>query len=299
MEPPDRRAMTSSEHSLLARALADGAGGALRAWSLAVSFLGDCIEPRGGSVGMAGIADLLAAYGIDNGVVRTSLSRLAGDGWVTRQRIGRNSFYSLTPLALAETQAAARRIYAPDHPSAPCGWRLYVAADAPADARRKARASLARYGAGSLDKSIQILPDAPPVFSSAATIVLSAAALPDDAARKLVGQAFDLADIEREYQDFSAAYAPLIRRLAESAPPDGLDALALRVLVIHRFRRIVLRDPGIPSRYLPPRWPGLAARETARTLWRALFAPSEQWLDANARAPGGALPARTRGAAGF
>ena len=72
-------------------------GGSLRAWSLAVSFLGDCIVPRGGDVGMATITEVLSTFGIEPGVTRTAMSRLAGDGWVTRQKVGRMSFYALTP----------------------------------------------------------------------------------------------------------------------------------------------------------------------------------------------------------
>lgn len=291
-----RSSVNSNAISVLSLAHSQGPHGATRAWSLAVSFLGDSIEPRGGSVGMATITELLSAYGIDNGVVRTSMSRLAGDGWVAREKVGRNSFYALTPLALAETQAAARRIYAPEHPSAPCGWSIYVAGDRSADDRRRERAELMRYGAGSLDKHVYILPDTTAVAASASMTVLSAAPLPDEAAKTLVSQAFALEEIENEYAEFSAAYAPLI---GKARRVGGFDALALRVLLIHRFRRIVLRDPGIPSRYLPPRWPGLAARETAGSLWRALFAESERWLDANARSPDGALPPRMKSAPGF
>ncbi len=291
--------MNSTEIPVLSLALSAGPPGALRAWSLAVSFLGDCIEPRGGRVGMGAITELLAAYGIDNGVVRTSMSRLAGDGWVTREKLGRNSFYALTPLALAETQAAARRIYAPEHPSDPCGWRVYVAADGSAEERRRARADFARRGAGSLDKQVYILPDTAPAPASPSMIALSAAALPDEASRNLVRQAFSLGEIEREYAEFSAAYAPLADQLGKVRRIDGFEALAVRVLLIHRFRRIVLRDPGIPSAYLPPRWPGLAARETARSLWRTLLAQSERWLDANARSPDGELPPRAGSAPGF
>jgi phenylacetic acid degradation operon negative regulatory protein len=248
---------------------------------------------------MATITELLAAYDIDNGVVRTSMSRLASEAWVTREKVGRNSFYALTPLALAETQTAARRIYAPEHPSAPCGWRIYAAGRGGAGDRRRERVDLARHGAGALDKNVYILPDAMSAPSPPTMTALSTAPLPDEAARKLVKEAFALAEIEREYSRFLVSYAPLAGDLGEVRRIADFDALALRVLLIHRFRRIALRDPGIPSRYLAPRWPGIVARETAGALWRALFAPSERWLDQNARSPGGELPPRQPSAPGF
>jgi phenylacetic acid degradation operon negative regulatory protein len=283
----------------LSSVLADDSHGPLRAWSLAVSFLGDCIEPRGGRVGMATITELLAAYGVDNGVVRTSMSRLASDGWVTREKVGRNSFYALTPLALAQTQSAGRRIYAPAHPSAPCGWRIYAMGEAGAEERRRERAAFAHLGAGMLDKRVYILPDTIEAAAQTATTVLSAAPLSDEASRRLVSQAFALGEIARDYADFSRAFAPLADDLARLERVAGIQAVALRVLLIHRFRRIVLRDPGLPSLYLPPDWPGLAARQTARAAWRALLPQSERWLDDNASAPEGALAARSPAALSF
>jgi phenylacetic acid degradation operon negative regulatory protein len=123
--------------------------------------------------------------------------------------------------------------------------------------------------------------------------------LPDEASRTLVRRAFSLGELECAYAEFSAAFAPLADQLGKVRRIDDFEALAVRVLLIHRFRRIVLRDPGIPSAYLPPRWPGLAARETTRSLWRTLFAQSERWLDAKARSPDGELPARAGTAHGF
>ncbi len=67
----------------------------------------------------------------------------------------------------------------------------------------------------------------------------------------------------------------------------------MRVFVIHCFRRIVLHDPLIPAPYLPENWPGIAARQTAAAIWRALFPASEAWLDANAASAFGALPPRS------
>jgi hypothetical protein len=66
MERGDSAGVYGSERDALAAAVARS-GVPLRAWPLAVSFLGDCIVPRGGDVGMATITDLLAVFGIDPG----------------------------------------------------------------------------------------------------------------------------------------------------------------------------------------------------------------------------------------
>ncbi len=268
-------------------------GGSLRAWSLAVSFLGDCIVPRGGDVGMATIAEALAAFGIDSGVTRTAMSRLAGEGWVTRQKVGRNSFYALTPIALAESEAATRRIYAARHPQDPCSWRVVFGGGLPKAEQARLRAALRHRGAADLGGHVYLLPAGEDPRDLGRAIALKAGPLPDAEARLLVERVFDLAALGGDYQRFVAAFAPLRESLGAGRKLTGIDALAMRVFVIHCFRRIVLRDPLIPSPYLPEDWPGIAARETAAAIWRALFRASEAWLDANAASAYGPLPPRS------
>ena len=279
-------------------ALADAVrrvGGGLRASSLAVSFLGDCIVPRGGEVGVATISELLAAFGVDNGAARTAMSRLASDRWVTRQKVGRNSFYALTPTALAASEAASRRIYAARHPEAPCGWRILYAGGLGKEEQARVRTALRRRGAAELASQVYLLPDGDDSPDACGAIAMTAAPLPDAEARLLVARAYDLAALETDYARFAAALAPVREGIEAGRKFAGLDALAMRVLVIHAFRRIVLRDPMIPARHLPDEWPGLAARATAASIWRALLRPSEAWLDANAASAYGPLPPRSPG----
>src|SRR5690606_20091049 len=68
------------------------------------------------------------------------------------------------------------------------------------------------------------------------------------------------AEIAAAYAAFADAYAPLGSALDGGAVPAPLEAMAARTLLIHDWRRIVLRDPGLPAALLPPGWPGAAAR---------------------------------------
>jgi len=82
-------------------------------------------------------------------------------------------------------------------------------------------------------------------------------------------------------------------------PQDPLSAMAARVLLIHRWRRIVLRFPEIPEGLLPK---GLDdARRRVAMCYARLVPPSEAWLDAEdpafpaMRAPGSAMARRFGG----
>ena len=268
-------------------------GGSLRAWSLAVSFLGDCIVPRGGDVGMATITEVLSAFGIEPGVTRTAMSRLAGDGWVTRQKVGRMSFYALTPVALAESEAATRRIYAARHPQDPCSWRVVFGAGLPKPEQARLRTALRHRGAADLGAHVYVLPAGDDPREVGRAIALTADPMPEAEARLFVERVFDLAALGEDYGRFVAAFSPLRVSLSAGQKLAGIDALAMRVFLIHCFRRIVLRDPLIPAPYLPEGWPGIVAREAAAAIWRALFRASEAWLDANAASAYGPLPPRS------
>ncbi|HYI26236.1 MAG TPA: PaaX family transcriptional regulator C-terminal domain-containing protein, partial [Bradyrhizobium sp.] len=64
-----------------------------------------------------------------------------------------------------------------------------------------------------------------------------------------------------------------------------------RILLIHHYRRVVLRDPLLPTDLLPADWPGRAARKLCGEIYRGVLPASEQWLDRNGTDPAGALPA--------
>ena len=68
------------------------------------------------------------------------------------------------------------------------------------------------------------------------------------------------------------------------------DAFTARILLIHHYRRVVLRDPLLPTALLPRDWPGRAARTLCGEIYRGLLPASEQWLDRNASNENGPLP---------
>ena len=89
----------------------------LNTWSLIMTLFGDAIVPRGGCVASSSLQAITSELNIDNGAVRTALSRLTGDGRLQRERSGRNSFYSLAASQEQEFRSAELQIYAPNKQS--------------------------------------------------------------------------------------------------------------------------------------------------------------------------------------
>lgn len=114
----------------------------VRAWSLIITIYGDAIVPRGGRLWLGSLLDIMALFRIDAGHVRTAMSRLTSDGWLKREKAGRNSDYRLTRQAEGRFNAATQRIYFPHAPA--FDGRLRIALIGPGGNRAKARPAAAR-----------------------------------------------------------------------------------------------------------------------------------------------------------
>jgi phenylacetic acid degradation operon negative regulatory protein len=101
----------------------------------------------------------------------------------------------------------------------------------------------------------------------------------------LIGRLWDLKALGRAWSDFAKRPRALARGI-----DDPAAALRARLILIHEFRRVALRDPGLPDSLLPRDWPGARARREVADLYRRLLAPSEAWLDAHGLGPDGKLP---------
>ena len=239
-----------------------------RTGSVIITIYGDAIAPRGGEVALASLLALMAALGVGDGVVRTAVSRLARDGWLDRRRDGRRSFYRLSRRGVQEFAGAGPRIYGPldSH----WGGKLRLAfAEAGVERTMLERAGYALLAPGVLvapDTALEPPPGTPALLSLGAP----------DAMKALAARAWPVARIGAGYQRFVDLFADL-PAAAGGLPP--LDALAARVLVIHEYRRVALRDPRLPTGLLPSNWPGTAARALCTGLYAALTPASERWLD--------------------
>lgn len=238
-----------------------------RTGAVIVTLYGDAIAPRGGSLSLSELCVVFGAMGIGEGVVRTSVSRLAADGWLERTRRGRRSFYRLAALGREATERAAPLIYGPLCPEGR-GLALVLG-------ERGGQAA----GAGVLAPGVWVDHAG---AAPAEAIILTLDGAPEMLAR-MAARAWPLDDLATRYRSFLAAVGRPDPTLA------GLEALVARLLLVHEYRRVVLRDPHLPRALLPSDWPGFAARDLCRAAHEALRAESEAWLD-QAEAEEGRLP---------
>src|SRR4051812_48137030 len=84
-----------------------------RSKSLVMTIFGDAIVPHGGSIWLGSLIELLAPFGVNDRLLRTSVFRLSQEGWLVAHRDGRRSAYTILPEAMPRFAHAYRRIYAP------------------------------------------------------------------------------------------------------------------------------------------------------------------------------------------
>src|SRR5262245_5424335 len=75
------------------------AAGAHSARGLLITVLGEFVLPGGGEAWTSALIDVLGRMGTEEKASRQALMRMAGDGWLTAERIGRRTKWHLTDSA--------------------------------------------------------------------------------------------------------------------------------------------------------------------------------------------------------
>ncbi len=285
--------------------------GRMQAGSLIISLFGDAVLPRGGRIWLGSLIGLLEPLGLNERLVRTSVFRLVKDEWLATEAVGRRSDYCLTAAGRRRFEEAARQIYAAQAPVWDRRWRLVlVVGELDARARERLRRALFWQGFGDLRAGCFIHPSADlrQVFDALTTDGMGAwlpslmpllAANPHLGASAhdsdMVRRAWNLDDLAAGYQGFVQCYRPLLEEWAVPGrrPRDTAMAWQLRLLLIHDYRRLLLRDPELPEVLLPADWPGHQARALCRDLYQCLLDPSERFLDGALRLANGEVPTAT------
>ncbi|MCB9959764.1 MAG: PaaX family transcriptional regulator [Rhodospirillaceae bacterium] len=253
---------------------------ALRAGSFIVTFYGDVILPRGGSVWIGNVIEMCRVVGINESQARTAISRLTEAGRLTGLRSGRRSFYHLTDAAAAEFEAAAHAIHGPGAAPEDAPWTLVrVAGDAAA-----VLATLGGLGFGAMAPSLALKPgdcraEVRATLGGGRRSVLFTARPEQLAAGSLAALAADTWDLDglsAVYADFTHRFQPLTAAFDAGQRLGGAESLVARLLLVHEFRRIALRDPGLPVSALPADWAGTAARALFRRCYDRLTAVAER-----------------------
>lgn len=259
--------------------------------SLIITIFGDAILPRGGNIWLGSLIALAEPFGLSERLVRTGVYRLARDGWLSSAARGRRSYYSITEQGLHKFDEAHGRIYASATPEWDGLWRLVQIPPQVDQAERQAlRRALKWLGFGQLGPTLLARPggDARAVSQALGELALSSSAIVFNAALEdsvdetmmagLVAEAWPLEELNAEYARFLETFAELDEADGSLEQLSDVDCFALRILLIHDYRRILLKDPQLPRSLLPGDWKGALTRDLCKRLYARIAASADRHL---------------------
>jgi phenylacetic acid degradation operon negative regulatory protein len=214
-----------------------------------------------GQVPVAALVKLLAPLGVQAPAVRTAVSRMVRQGWLTAVKLPSGPGYALTPRAVRRLDEAAERIYRTSRQQWDGRWHLLVVAPPTGRSdRERLHAQLQFLGYGAIGGSTWISPRPAPELD--ATLAESAAraerftAAHDGDSQALIARAWDLDGLARAYTRFLDEAAVLLSEVDSST---DVGAFTARSELVHDWRKFLFVDPGLPAALLPPDWPGTKA----------------------------------------
>ncbi|UWQ91627.1 PaaX family transcriptional regulator [Rhodobacteraceae bacterium M382] len=221
-----------------------------RVWSIIVSLFGDMAQDPKDRISGSALTRVIGPMGIKPEAIRVALHRLRKDGWIDSSRIGRTSVHFLTPSGRAQSAAVTPRIYS-HAPEAITSWHVLMAQETSGQSTledvmlTQNYISIGRHsalGAGPVPRNCEDL----------LTFVVDKMSVPNWLRNQIYAPELieTCTDLEQALQGLSQV-------------PTGLSAAqiaTLRTLIVHRWRRVVLRHPDLPPEFHPDNWPGTSCR---------------------------------------
>ncbi|MGR8947308.1 MAG: PaaX family transcriptional regulator [Gammaproteobacteria bacterium] len=251
-----------------------------KAGSLIITLFGDVISQHGNSVWLGSIIEGLAHFGLNARQIRTAISRLVQEDWLQSMQRGRRSYYSFTTSGQRRFERVANRIYAPTAPQWDEKWTVVLLSLLESTDRDQFRKELSWQGFGQVNHGVFVHPSANEDvlkeliddFDAADSIVVMRAMTSEITSRAalegLTYKAWKLSEIQPRFERFCKFFSRMT--VAVEAPEANIGGrlkFMLRVLLIHEYRRLLLKMPTLPHELLPKSLPVQHASEIAASLY--------------------------------
>jgi phenylacetic acid degradation operon negative regulatory protein len=274
----------------------------VRASSLIVTLYGDAVEPHGGTVWLGSLIRLLEPMGISERLIRTSIFRLTKEDWLVAEKVGRRSYYSLTAIGRRRFDQAFKRVYNAGLPVWDGAWCLVLLSQLSPAQRKQVREELEWQGFGAIAPTVLACPRSDRADINASltelgvtdSVIVFDTQQQDDGAsqalRAQVRESWDIEGLAAHYSEFIQLFRPLWQALRDQATLDPEQCFLARLLLIHDYRKLLLRDPLLPDELLPADWEGRAARQLCRNLYRLIYPSAQTWLASTMETADGPVP---------
>lgn len=234
----------------------------MHARSALFDLYGDHLRARGDQAPVATLVRVLAAVGIAGPAVRTAVSRMTVQGWLTPVDLDAGRGYRLTERTTARLDDAYRRVYGEGPPPWDGTWHVVLLP--PIDMRsqrQRVRSGLSWAGYGELRDGVWVSPWPRTELGALlrAERIRATTARASDFQPEAPTSAWDLDALGKEYAAWLSEAGLLVERARDMHDDPDEGAFAGRFEMVHEYRKFLFRDPGLPDELLPKDWVGREA----------------------------------------
>jgi phenylacetic acid degradation operon negative regulatory protein len=272
-----------------------------RAGSLIVTVFGDSISQHGDAVWLGSLIKALEPIGLNSRQIRTAVFRLVKEDWLSCVKVGRRSYYSFTEFGFRQYAKSARRIYASQPIDWDGHWTLVMPVFASSELREELKRELSWLGFGAMMSGVMAHPCADQksltetlagLKAADQTVVWRAASQEigfDHVLKRLTRESWYLAELDLRLKAFVEHFRPSLTALESVSELDVAQMFELQTLLVHEYRRIILKTTDLPSELLPTNWSGSVAVDLTARLYDRICEASADYLETVFEGPDGLL----------
>jgi len=281
--------------------------------SYIVTVFGDVLSQHDDWLWLGSLIEALKPLGYSERLIRTSVFRLVQDDWLQVKKVGRKSFYAFTTSAKLHYEKAARRIYAGTQDNWHGNWLLVLPSFVSEQAMPAFRRQLHWLGFSSLSSGVFAHPcidqtsleeTLKELKLTDSVVVFSCKTIDDSSAnvlKVLVQKQWHISELADQYQQLLTSYQALQDKIIAKAKNQGKyqepsstiteqQCFLLRTLLIHEYRRVLLKDHELPKQMLPEQWQGFSVHQLVNNLYSDLAQPSLNYIRQQLQNSSGGLP---------
>lgn len=276
--------------------------------SLISTIFGDSVLHRGGNISLASLIQLLELFGFNDRAVRTSVFRLVKNDWLCSDKIGRTSFYRITDSSRSTYLQAEQRIYNDQMKEWDHYWDLILMSSLDTENKALLKKELERLGFANISTNLMAYPGCNRIElqrllvdlnMSEQVVVFKAETLQlfnnsVDTIGRMLRTNWPIDELRQRYLQFLDIFREIgVLLMQENEQLEPVQAFQIRTLLIHYYRRILLKDPALPLELLPTDWPAISARTLSMNIYKKVFEPADEYFLSVAATAEGPMPNAT------
>lgn len=240
-----------------------------RTWSIIVTIFGDLAQNPLDEISGPLLSSLTSKIGIKPQAMRVALHRLRRDGWIVTEKLGRTSKHRLSKFGLEQSAIASPRIYSRES-EVPTQWHILITDPlAP-----KTNHTLGKRGYLSVRNGVYIGEGKAPTIPTNDLVLEGNLSSIPDWLKTAVADPETIQEYTQLVENITFVNDILVRGYI----PSQIEVAIIRTLIVHNWRRIVLRQSDLSVEFLKID-PAAQCRKLVWEMLKRLEKPSISSLD--------------------